>query len=458
MTNIMDLNPEEIPDMLTKGDLKLSVIGCGVMGLPLACLYADKGVEVYGVDANVELVDRLKRGIIPNSEPGLQTLLQKVLRMGKFHPTTDIKSAVSDSEIIMIIVSALVNQFGIPDYSPLRKVAEDLGTCMTRGSLIIQSSTTGPGVTEEVVKERIEALSNLKAEQDFGFAYSPLRGAEGTLLRDLVSYPRIVGAVGPKSLIVSEAVLKMVVEGGIVRVRDIKTAETVKLFENFYRFATLVISHELAILCEKIGVDYLEVLKAATTQPFCHLLKPSIGVGGHLPKDAQLLQNSAENVNFNLRTLKVTLKVNDNLLRYDYALVMKALRKLGKPLRRSRILVLGLSFKPNVKNTRNSYSLKLANELLKKGAEVVVYDPYFTRDEIRGMGFKTSLSLKRALRDVDCVIIATPHDVFKSISLSDFKSPDGKTIAIVDFGRIFNREEVEKANLIYVGVGADSLD
>ncbi|MBS7611093.1 nucleotide sugar dehydrogenase [Candidatus Bathyarchaeota archaeon] len=458
MTNIMDLNPEEIPEMLTKGNLKLSVIGCGVMGLPLACLYADKGVEVYGVDANVELVDKLKRGVIPNSEPGLRALLQKVLRMEKFHPTTDVKSAVNDSEIIMIVISASVSQLGIPDYFPLRKIAEDLGTCMTRGSLIIQSSTTGPGVTEEVVKERIEALSNLKAEQDFGFSYSPLRGAEGSLLRDLVSYPRVVGAVGPKSLAISEAVLKTVVEGGIVRVRDIKTAETVKLFENFYRFAALVISHELAVLCEKIGVDYVEVLKAATTQPFCHLLKPSIGVGGHLPKDAQLLQNSAENVNFSLRTLKVTLKVNDILLKHGYALVIKALRRLGKPLRRSRILVLGLSFKPNVKNTRNSYSLKLANELLKRGAEVVVYDPYFTRDEIRGMGFKTSLSLKRTLRDVDCVIIATPHDVFKNISLSDFRSPESKTIAIVDFGRIFNREEVEKANLIYVGVGADSVD
>ncbi len=458
MTNIMDLNPEEIPGMLTKGALKLSVIGCGVMGLPLACLYADKGVEVYGVDANVKLIDRLKRGAVSNPEPGLQPLLQKVLRAGKFHPTTDVKSAVNDSDVVMIVISASVNQFGVPDYSPLRKVAEELGAYMRKGSLIIQSSTTGPGVSEEFVKGVIETLSNLKAEQDFGFAYSPLRGAEGSLLRDLVSYPRVVGAVGPKSLAVSEAVLKTVVEGGIVRVRDVKTAEAVKLFENFYRFATLAISHELAILCEKMGVDYLETLKAATTQPFCHLLKPSIGVGGHLPKDVQLLQNSAENVNLNLRMLKMALKVNDALIKHDYALVIKALRRLGKPLRRSRILILGLSFKPNVKNARNSYSIRLANELMKRGAEVIVYDPYFTSEDIRSMGFKTSMSLKRVLRDVDCVVVATPHDAFKNMSLSGFRRVDGKPIAIVDFGRIFNREDVEKANLIYVGIGVDAVD
>jgi nucleotide sugar dehydrogenase len=458
MTNIMDLNSEEIPSMLTKGVLKLSVIGCGVMGLPLACLYADKGVEVYGVDSNVKLIDNLKRGVISNPEPELQTLLQKVLRAGKFHPTTDVKSAISDSDVIMIVVSASVNQFGVPDYSSLRKVAEDLGAYMKKGSLIIQSSTTGPGVSEEVVKRIIETLSNLKAEQDFGFAYSPLRGAEGSLLRDLVSYPRVVGAVGPKSLAASEAVLKIVVEGGIVRVRDVKTAEAVKLFENFYRFAALAISHELAILCERIGVDYLEVLKAATTQPFCHLLKPSIGIGGHLPKDVQLLQNSAESVNFNLRMLKMALKVNEALIKHDYALVMKALRRLGKPLRRSRILILGLSFKPNVKNAKNSYSIKLANELMKKGADVIVYDPYFTSEDIKSMGFKTSLSLKRTLRDVDCVVVATPHDAFKNMGLNSFKRIDGKPIAIVDFGRIFNREEAEKANIIYVGIGVDSVD
>jgi UDP-N-acetyl-D-mannosaminuronate dehydrogenase len=134
------------------------------------------------------------------------------------------------------------------------------------------------------------------------------------------------------------------------------------------------------------------------------------------------------------------------------------LRRLGKPLRRSRILILGLSFKPNVKNAKNSYSIKLANELMKKGADVIVYDPYFTSEDIKSMGFKTSLSLKRTLRDVDCVVVATPHDAFKNMGLNSFKRIDGKPIAIVDFGRIFNREEAEKANIIYVGIGVDSVD
>jgi len=177
MVNIMDLNPEEIPDMLCSGDLKLTVIGCGVMGLPLACLYADAGVQVYGVDVNIKHVENLKRGICLNPEPGLKSLLKRVLRANRFHPTTDLQNAVEDSDVIMIVVSASVDPHGLPDYTPLRRVSEDLGLILEKGHLVIQSSTTGPGVTEEIVKGMLESLSGLKAEEDFGFAYSPLRGA-----------------------------------------------------------------------------------------------------------------------------------------------------------------------------------------------------------------------------------------------------------------------------------------
>lgn len=458
MANILDLNPREIPDMLRNGDLNLAVIGCGVMGLPLACLYADAGAQVYGVDVNIKHIENLKRGVCISPEPGLKTLLKKVLRSNRFQPTTDFQNAVEDSDIVMIVVSASVDPHGLPDYTALRKVSEDLGLILRKGHLVIQSSTTGPGVTEGIVKRILESLSGLKAEEDFGFVYSPLRGSGGSLLRDLVRYPRIVGAVGPKSLEAAKAVLSVVVKGGVVPVRDIRTAETVKLFENYYRFATLVLSQELAMLCEKINVDYMEVLEACRTQPHCHLLNPSIGVGGHLPKDMCLLQASAEDVKCGLRMLKTAMKVNERLLRHDLSLVTKALRRLGKRLKRSKILVLGLSFKPDVKDIRNSYSFMLADSLLKKGARVIVHDPYFTTREIRDMGFEASANMDRAVREVDCVVIATPHSRFRRLSLSDFKRPDGKPVAVVDFGRILDGSEAERMGVVYVGVGAGTVD
>lgn len=454
MPKIMSLEPKIIPELMVKGELNLTVIGCGVMGLPLACLYADAGVQVYGVDVNVRRVEKLKKGICPSPEPGLRKLLRKVLRADTLRLTTNLKESVQDSDVIMITVSTSVDPHGLPDYSSLREVAEDLGFILEEGYLVIQSSTTGPGVTEAMVKERLETLSGLKAEIDFGFAYSPLRGAEGTLLRDLVKYPRIVGAVGPKSLEAAKAVLGLIVKGGVVSVKDVRTAETVKLFENCYRFTTLVLSQELAILCERLGVDYMEVLKAATTQPHCHLLKPSIGVGGHLPKDMQLLQASADEVRYNVQLLKAALRVNKRLIRHDVSLVSRALREVGKPLKRSKILILGLSFKPNVKDIRGSQSLRLAEALAKKGATVLVYDPYFTARELREMGLKPSSKLDRALREVDCVVVATAHRRFTRLSLKSFKKPDGRPSAIVDFGRIFNVDEAREMGLTYIGVGA----
>lgn len=457
MANILELSPREIPDMLRNGDLKIAVIGCGVMGLPLACLYADAGAQVYGVDVNIKHVENLKRGVCTSPEPGLRNLLKRVLWSNKFQPTTDFQSAVEDSDIVMIVVSASVDPHGLPDYTALRKVSEDLGLILKKGQLVVQSSTTGLGVTEGIVQRILESLSGLKAEEDFGFAYSPLRGSGGSLLRDLVCYPRIVGAAGPRSLEAVKAVLSVIVKGGVVPVKDIRTAEAVKLFENYYRFVTLILGQELAMLCEKINVDYMEVLEACRTQPHCHLLKPSIGVGGHLPKDMCLLQASAEDVKCGLRMLKTAMKVNEKLLRHDLSLVTRALWRLGKRLRRSKILVLGLSFKPNVKDIRNSYSFMLAESLLKKGARVFVHDPYFTTREIRDMGFEASANMNRAIKEADCIVIATPHSRFKKLSLSDFKRPDGKPVAVVDFGRILDGSEAEKMGIIYVGVGAGTV-
>lgn len=454
MVNMLDLDPREIPNLLHNGNLKLAVIGCGVMGLPLACLYADAGAQVYGVDVDVKYIEDLKRGVCAYPEPGLKSLLKRVLSSNKFQPTTDFRNAVGDSDIVIVVVSASVDPQGLPDYTALRKVSEDLGLILKRGQLVLQSSTTGLGVTEGVVQKILESLSGLKAEEDFGFAYSPLRGSAGSLLRDLVHYPRIVGAAGSRSLEAAKAVLSFVVKGGVVPVRDIRTAEAVKLFENYYRFATLVLSQELAMLCERMNIDYMEVLEACNTQPHCHLLRPSVGVGGHLPKDMHLLQASAEDVKFSLYMLKTALRVNERLLKHDLSLVAKALRRLGKRLWRSRILILGLGFKPDVKDVRNSYSLMLAESLMKKGARVIVHDPYFTAEEIRSMGFEATANIHRAISEVDCVVIATPHSRFKELSLSDFKRPEGKPLAVVDFGRVLDGSEAEKAGVVYVGVGA----
>jgi len=235
-------------------------------------------------------------------------------------------------------------------------------------------------------------------------------------------------------------------------VRDIKTAEAIKLFENAYRDVNIALANELACFCEKAGIDFIEVQKAANTQPYCHLLVPGI-VGGHIPTNSHLLIEEAENVNAKPRIVPLARKINDEVLNHALHLIRDALRQCGKTMRRGKISVLGVSYRPNVKEARGSSVRELVNKLGNKGVTVRVYDPLFSHKELEELGYPAERTLTKAVEGGDCLVIAVGHSQFRRLNLRRIKFLMKKPTAIVDMGHVIDPVKAEKEGLVYRGVG-----
>jgi len=448
----MMLEEEALDAPEKRGNYTVGVVGCGRIGLPTACLFAEAGFKVIGADVNSRVVALLNKGKAPFSETGLETLLEKNVKNGRFSATTNLRKAASNSDIILFVVPTPIDKKKKPEYSFIESPSKEIGMGLRAGSLVIVASTTGPGITETLVKETLENASGLKAGVDFGLAYSPTRAAPGQVLRDIAAYARVVGAINERSLEVASLVLGTIVKGGIIRVRDIKTAEAVKLFENVYRDVNIALANDFAEFCEKAGIDYLEAQRAANTQPFCHLLLPGI-VGGHIPKDPYLLLEEAENVNVKLRMLVLARKINDEKPTHAIRLVRDALRQCGKPLRRAKIAILGVSYRPNVKEPRGSKTEELVKKLRAKGATVQVYDPFYSQKELTDMGYPAQKTLTKTVEGTDCLIIAVGHSRFKRLNLKRLKLLMRKSPALVDMGHVTEPSAVEREGFIYRGIG-----
>jgi len=450
----LTLEPGEIAVRIRDGALTVGVVGLGWMGLPTACLYAEAGAKVVGVDMNPKIVERVSRGEPTIDEPGLATMLKKAIRSGRLTATTNSEEAASNADVIFIIVPTMIDKQKRADYSSVEEACVRLGKNIKPGSLIIFESTCGPGVTERIVKETIEKYSGLQAGQGFALAYSPIRAMGGRAIQDLQSYSKVVGAIDKKSLEAACAVLSVIVKGELIRVKDIKSAELSKLFETIYRDVNIGLANEFALLCEEIGVDYLETMRAANSQPYSHLHSTGIGVGGHcLPVYPYLLTSETYELDAKLRIVLDARKINDLMPRHTTKLASDGLRVCGKSLKRAKVAVLGISYRPDVKEIRFSPSFDLINILKKRGARVISYDPLFTSSEMESMGLTSEPTLRRAIEKADCVILTVAHDEFKAMGTIELAAHMSKQGLILDCTGTIDPVSVEKSGLVYRGVG-----
>ncbi len=454
MIDTLRSSPDDLKRQAAKGNVTVSVIGLGWMGLPTACLLAEAGAKVIGADVNHRVVERLNQGISHLEEPGVERLLRKHMRTGKFRATTSVEEASSQSDVIIIVVPTLIDQSKRPDYSAVENACKEISKGIRKGSLVVLESTCGPGVTERIVKTILEKHSGLRAGEDFALAYSPIRAMAGKALADLRSYNRVVGAVNKKSLDAACAILSTATEGELIRVRDIKTAEAAKLFEVIYRDVNIGLASEFALFCENAGIDYMEAMAAANSQPYSHLHVPGIGVGGHcLPIYPYMLMDEAKSQGVRLRIVKTSRSMNDEMPRHVLGLAANGLRSSGKPLRRARVTVLGISYRPNVKEIRFSPAIELISLLKKRGARVTVYDPKFSCDEISKLGHVAEPTLKKAVEKADCVIVAVAHDEFKRLDARDLAAAMSRSPVIVDCTHLIDPVQAEKTRVAYRGVG-----
>ena len=441
---------------ITSNDLKLPenrreftvcIIGCGRTGLVTASLFIKSDFNVIGVDPSRHIIHQLNNGESPFNETNLRKFIEPHIRNKRFKSTTNLRKAVSESQIILVSVSASLDKKKKPDYSRFEKTCRDIGMSLNSGSLVIFQNTMGPGVTETLAKESIENASGLEAGKNFGLAYSSALYNSLSPSKNFYNGIKVVGGITKRSKKITSLLLEIITESEVIQVRDIITAEAVKLLEEAYKDVNIAFANEFAQFCEKVGVDFVTIRDIITPLKFSKM------AGLHTSRDSYFLVDEAENVNFKLRLLPLSSKINEETLDHAIRLVRDALRISQRPLRRAKIAIFGISAAPNVKKVANSATKKLIMRLKRLGATVQVYDPLFTHKEVLSLGYDAESTLSKTVEGKDCLIIAVAHNRFNRLNLKRLQMLMRQPATIVDIGQIINPAKAEKAGFVYRGLG-----
>ena len=434
-----------IEDVQNK-NLRLAVLGSGYVGLPTAALFAETGFKVIAIDLKPEVVKAINNGLSPVNELGLSELVKRNVEAGRLRATQNTIEALSQAASVIISVQTPIDQNKNPNLSFLAKALEEVGKTVKREMLVVVSSTVPPGTMLKKVKPKLEALSRLKAEDDFYLAYVPERIAPGKALKEFIENPRLIGGIGPNSTKIAAELYKTVCKKVIET--DAATAEIAKLAENTFRDVNIAFANQLALICEQQEVDVMEVIKLANTHPRVNIHMPGPGVGGPcLPKDSYLLIYQAKAINHDI--IKAARKINDYMPKHIIELILQALRNSKKEIKGSKITILGTAYKADVDDSRLSPSGPIIKELKKLGAEPTVYDPHCKES----FGAKKANSLHEAVKGADCIAIITDHAEFKNLNLEEIRALMNDKPAIIDGRRIVNPYEAEKLGFIYYGIG-----
>ena len=451
------MNDEELINKIQSGELTIYVIGIGRIGLPTALSFANSGLPTIGVDINQKLVDRINSGKFPlKDEPGYDVIFEKVMKENKFRATTNFHE-VSSADVIILSLPTPMDSNNIPDYSALNSVAEKLHDEISRNSLIIVESTVEPGFIEDQIIGKIEGQDNkLKLGKDFDLGVCPETANPGQILNDFERLPRLVGATDEKTRNLIMKIYKHVFTVNLISMPNCKTANAVKLTTNVFRDLNIAFVNELATVFERAGIDIMTVLEAAKSKYNFQVHYPSSGVGGPcLPVNAYQMINFAKNFGFEtFRLVKEGRIINEKMPLHTIELLEDALKETNKIISESSVLVLGVSYKPDVKDIQISPVEQIVQILKEKGANITIYDPYYKNSEI--FGIKSSNDLISGLENCDALIIATAHKEFHDLEPLFLKSKM-KTPIVIDSKCIINQYDAKKAGLIYRGIGRGKI-
>lgn len=387
---------------------RVGVIGLGYVGLPLAVEKAKAGFYVLGFDIQEDKVEKINRGknyigdVVPED---LATLTQN----GHLSATGDF-SRISECDVLAICVPTPLDQFKQPDLSYVVNTAKTIAPYLHKEMLVVLESTTYPGTTEEVMLPILSA-SGLKVGKDFYLAYSPERVDPGNLRYKTKNTPKVVGGCTPECLKHAKALYEAVLEAPVFVVSSTKEAEMAKILENTFRIVNCALANEMAIVCRKLGINVWEVIDAAATKPFGFMpFYPGPGVGGHcIPIDPFYLTYKARSVDYHTRLIELAGEINDFMPEYVVSQLQDLLNDSEKPLKNSKILLLGVTYKGNVNDVRESPALKVWNQLEAKGARVIYHDPYCECVRRKGQIYRSHPLDEELVKGVDAVIVTAAH-------------------------------------------------
>jgi nucleotide sugar dehydrogenase len=359
---------------------RVAVVGAGKMGLPLAAQFADHGWRVTAVDVQQAVVDAINEGRSHvEEEPGLAELVRAAHGRGRLRATTDAAAAAREADVVVLIVPVMLDDEQQPDYRYMDAAVESIGPGVHRGSLIVFETTLPVGDTRERFTPRLEAASGLRADEEFFVAFSPERLYSGAALRNLATYPKLVGGIGPASTARAAAFYDAVLDAEIVAMSSAEAAEFSKLADTTYRDVNIALANEFARYAERIGVDVHEVIEAANSQPYSHIHQPGLGVGGHcIPVYPHFLLSRAPE----LELVELSRRTNDGQI----GVAIRALQLELGGLEGVPILVLGLTYRHGVKELAYSRALPLIERLIHQGAIVAAFDPLLSPEETEQSG------------------------------------------------------------------------
>ncbi len=403
---------------MSKFKQDLGVIGLGYVGLPLVVESCNSGLKVFGYDNNSDKVKKLQNGTSPIediSDEMLKKALQKDLTI------SDLPEALKDCEYIVISVPTPLTDYQ-PDLSYVKAAARTIAENISKDQVIILESTTYPGTTIEVLIPEIESISKLKAGEDFHVGYSPERIDPGNETWNFKNTPKVISGIDDNSTKKIKNFYEKIIDE-VVEVSGTKEAEMVKLLENTYRHVNIAFINELAILCNMLDIDIWEVVEAAKTKPFgFESFRPGPGVGGHcIPIDPNYLSFKTRQIGKPVRFVELAQEINNTMPSYIVSRILEKMNSLQKPMKNSNILILGVAYKKDISDTRESPSIDIIENLVSKGVNVSFYDPY-----VESLDLNVSVNKEQDISNFDnydLILFHTSHSEFSKINFQEIDVP-----------------------------------
>lgn len=432
-------------DKIVAREERIAIIGLGYVGLPVAVAFSKKA-EVIGFDNDAQRINQYKNGTDPTKEVGDAALQNTSIRF-----TSD-EAALQDARVYIIAVPTPINSDKTPDLSAVIDAARAVGRNLKPGAVVVLESTVYPGVTEEVCIPLLENESGLRCPKDFKVGYSPERINPGDTVHRLDSIVKIVSGIDDETLEVVAQIYGLVVGAKVYKAQSIKVAEAAKVIENSQRDINIAFMNELSIIFNKIGIDTNQVLKAAGTKWNFLDFRPGL-VGGHcIGVDPYYLTYIAEQSGYHAQVILSGRRINDDMGKYVAHNTVKTLVKAGVPIKNAVVAILGLTFKENIPDTRNSQIIELIHELSDYGITPVVSDPAADADEVYRL-YGITLTRLPDIRDVNAAILAVAHDTYTSLTMTDYDKlytsvPENQKV-MIDIKGLLDKSVFEAADYRY---------
>lgn len=425
---------------------KVAIVGLGYVGFPLA-LELGKRVQVIGFDSNKKRVDELIQGVDSNGE-----IRKNEIREASYLEFTSDPARLHEALFIIVAVPTPITKNKQPDLSPLTSASRTVGENLTSGSIVVFESTVYPGVTEDICVPILEKYSKLVFGQDFKVGYSPERINPGDKIHTVRNVIKVVSACDAQALEVVSGVYKMIVSAGVHKAPSIKCAEAAKVIENTQRDLNIALMNELAIIFQKMNIDTLSVLEAAATKWNFIKMHPGL-VGGHcIGVDPYYLTYKAEELGYHPQVILAGRKINDGMGKYIAEMTVKNLIEAGKTVKGTGVMVLGITFKENVSDIRNSRVIDVIHELTQYGVKVIVCDPLADKEAVKDEYGLDLVSYSRDIK-VDGIVIAVAHDAFKKeltpLAAKSHLTNGSAQGVVIDVKGMFSPKDFKDTGIVY---------